>query len=313
MTNQVNVENVLKQAEQINNAVAKHNKENSKYEGFREATKGRLLDELKAYNEKYGTDLTLEDTEKLRNEYVSAVSNIQNETEHLAEVLKAVDENDLKKVSELTGLDISQDTIKMPRIDIDMEEMEKQADRAYEQAVGDATGVNEAVNGAIDFSNKLDQKVGEQQVEDDSEEVQEEEKSAPEIPSFFAGNKVSSQSDAGKKESQTKENTVPNFSEVANKEVEEKEDSKPSSAPDFSKMFSGLNSSGETKQEEKPTKEEDSSKDGNIGKFIGGFNFEPQAKETSSKEEEDKVANAIKNQKPQIPQFNFGSIDEDDE
>lgn len=317
MSNQVNVDEILKQAEQINNAVAKHNNENQKFEGYREATKKRLADEIKKYNQEYGTNLTLEDTEALQKEYVDAVRTINSNTKHLKEVLEAVQENDLKKVSELTGLNIEQETIKMPRIDIDMDEMEKQADKAFNQvnantsqdniALGFGVGAEEITE--VDEEDEVPQvNFGSFTTESDNSD-DEQPVSQPNIRSFFDGNKVSQESKASEKESQTTENTIPNFSSVFKAGSQQQEETKEEPVlkkPDFSNMFKS------TSQESDNSQKNDS-ESGQIGSFLQGFNANAKPKQSPSASDNKKIEDALKGQSQNIPTFNFGSIDIDED
>src|SRR5690606_28831688 len=126
----------------------------------------------------------------------------------------AIDDNDIKKVMELTGIDIEQDSIKMPVINIDMDEMEKQADKAFKQVEQNNSDIPKVFGLGVEDI----EAINEEEVEDGEEwedEVEEEDDDyvAPDnskIQSFFQGAKASQQSEASKKENQTAENTVPN-------------------------------------------------------------------------------------------------------
>lgn len=300
METQVNVEDILKRAEQINIQITKHNSNNQKQEGYREATRKQLINQVNEYNQKYGTAISIEDTESLQREYINELQSIHTETNKLENVLDAVKANDIARVSELTGIDISQDTIKMPEIDIDIETLEKQADKAYEDAMSDIAlteGVAEVQQGLT----AEDIEVKSENVEDDNESTT----PPTDFSNLFGGTKVSGGSKASDEDQQTKSNTEPNFENVfgqssgakVNEEVVET--SKTVETPNFSAMFSQVKT--ETKKEE-PIKEAE-----DIGSFVQGF-AQPKSDDTSSRDTSN-VDNALKNQT--IPVFNFGTIDDE--
>lgn len=323
----VNVDEILKQAEKINNAIVKHNNENQKYEGFREATKNRLIEQINDYNNQYGTSLSLEDPDSLQKEYVKVVKEIFTTTKHMEEVLQAVQENDIKKVSELTGIDIAQDTIKLPQFNIDMDEMEKQADKAYRDTLNHNKDVQQAVGTNLGVSEDEIVEVEENEDEDEEEVlfdpsalnlddgVDDEDKDnaadQPNIRSFFDGIKIAPESEASKKESQTEENTEPNFSNIFSSIGQDEDNSKQNNpkeetnVPDFSNMFAKVkDETEENEDEDKDSKE--------IGSFIENFKTDDVKKDSGKTNKDKKIDDALK-QQPHFPAFDFGDINLDED
>jgi uncharacterized protein YecA (UPF0149 family) len=327
MNNQV--DQILKQAEAINQAIEKHNIENQKQEGFREATKKRLVEQLEEYNRLFGTSLTLEDTEGIQKEYEKAFMEIVTESKKMQEVLKAVQENDIQKVSQLTGIDIEQDTIKVPAINVDMDEMERQAEKAFKEVVDNNTIVQQTTGFGVPANQPQPQlqpsDVQETIVETVAEEDEEEPAPSepvfrPDIRSFFDGKKVAPESQAGTQQAQTEQNTIPNFSNIfgggqasqgggnGQPQSQPQPQQKPAGLPDFSNMFKkNQQQEGQAQQPtQEPVKEPE-----NISAFLSGFKFQGETKNEGKNDA--KVEEALKNQSIPVPQFNFGSIDVDDE
>ncbi|MGF2715647.1 hypothetical protein ACQUY5_25915 [Bacillus cereus] len=121
------VEDVLKEAEKINKQVAVHNQNNSKNEGIRIAKKQEIEKLFASFNAKHGTQLTPDNTEGIEQEYQSSAYGAFNETKHLKQVLQAIEEGNISEVMSLTGVDVAQDTLKIPRMHVDLDELEKQA------------------------------------------------------------------------------------------------------------------------------------------------------------------------------------------
>ncbi|AFQ29833.1 hypothetical protein P4493_05715 [Bacillus thuringiensis] len=121
------VEQVLEEAQKLNKQVAVHNQNNSKNEGMRMAKKQEIVRLFEAFNKKHGTQLTPDDTKGIETEYQNAAYGVYNESKHLKEVLKAIEEGDIPQVMALTGVDVSQDTLNIPRMHVDLDELEKQA------------------------------------------------------------------------------------------------------------------------------------------------------------------------------------------
>ena len=259
------VESVLKQAEGINKRIVEHNNANRKNEGIREATKNSLVEQLNEFNALYGTNLSLDNMEELQKVYVDSVKDIHANSKHLEEVLKAVDENDIKKVTALTGINIEEDIIKLPRIDIDMDEMEKHAEKAYKQTLESANQSNNLMG----YSEpEVIQSIGDEEDENSIQEVpfagvqielpEEEEEEGisftPQETNAQQGVRAIFDANLGNKPSEPKEEqptSAPinfgNFGQV--KQEETVEESKPL---DFSSMTFG-DSKQEEKQEEPAT------------------------------------------------------------
>lgn len=171
------VEQILGHAEQLNESVAKHNNENSRLEGHKESTLKRLEKQLSEYNQKFGTDLKLEDSEALAEEYKKSVYEIHSKSQYIESVLKAIQDNDVTGLQELTGVDVKQEAIKVPEIHIDMEEMEKQAEKAFEEVQDDTSQV-QGVLGAFN----QDLGVSDEGVEVVKEEEEQSTESTPQVP-----------------------------------------------------------------------------------------------------------------------------------
>ncbi|MED3148856.1 hypothetical protein P4370_11950, partial [Bacillus thuringiensis] len=86
------VEQVLEEAQKLNKQVAVHNQNNSKNEGMRMAKKQEIVRLFEAFNKKHGTQLTPDDTKGIETEYQNAAYGVYNESKHLKEVLKAIEE-----------------------------------------------------------------------------------------------------------------------------------------------------------------------------------------------------------------------------
>lgn len=313
----INVDEILKQAELINKQINQHNNEMRKQEGIREATKSQLMEELNAFNKEYGTDLNLEDTDALQKVYLDSVKEIYSNKQHLQQVLEAVGNGDTKLVSELTGLDIGQDIIQMPRININMDEMEKQADKAYKQVVNET----QETNNLLGVSEPIAEVDATQEEEEEEEgllsfgstnlSIEDEEPSfKPSTPTVnpqqdvraFFGNKLSPQSEAHKEENQTVENTTPNFSAAFNSKNNNTTSSEDSKPLDFSKMFNNVHVDTEEKKEETGS---------NINSFLSGFSNVANNKEKTGSTPN--VEEALKKQNTAPPKMNFSSFSIDDE
>ncbi|PHE64205.1 hypothetical protein COF68_04995 [Bacillus toyonensis] len=335
---QVNIEEILKQADAINKQVAKHNSDNQKSEGMREATRTRIISQLNEFNSMYGTSLTVDNTELFQETYKNAVISIHNETQQLSQVLEAVRNNDVKLVTQLTGIDIAQDTIKMPRIDINLDEMEKHADKSLKIAqdnatiegalVGEETEVEtpqeeEVVdtNAVKDFFANVNKQAQETKIADNiqagvsgaiqtpTEPAQPVQQTQQETPLFQFGGNVTPEPEQQKQESQPAQQTQQPIQftgfNVPSQPTQPVQEEKPkATVPDFSRMFGGSQPQEEEKVEEKPA---------DVPSFIGNFKQEGQPSTPKPIESNSKLEDALANQGQNMPEMNFGSIDIEDE
>lgn len=215
------VQQLLQNAQKLNEQVVKHNEQSKKFEGYREATLKQINTMVDEYNAEYGTSITLDDMKTLQDEYTKEVQVIYNNSKQLTEVLNAIQSNDMRKVKELTGVDVTQDTLTVPNLNIDFDEMEKQAELTYSKAKTELDDINMFGSTTEESIEDLDsssfQGVDEGVEEPESEDVGvvEEEKASetPDFSSMFNAVKVEDGDDEKEDEEGDINNFLTNFGE----------------------------------------------------------------------------------------------------
>lgn len=298
------VEDVLREAEKVNQQVAKHNQENSKNEGIRIAKKQEIEKLFTNFNAKHGTQLSPDNTEGIETEYKNAVYGVHSQTKHLNEVMQAIQENDIKKVTALTGVDIAQDTIKMPRMNVDLEEMEKYANNTLEMQQQDTN----LVSGLVGNSEQVTQ-VNEGVVTQSEEEAeQEQQNSSKDIQNMFktkiAEGKANQQANQVNEEVATTQETVVqqqasapvfNFGGQAKQEEVVEEAQVQQSAPKFNFGQTA------TPVEETPVQEEPVQQQQTAPNFSFGQAKQEEVVEETPVQEEQQV----EEEKRKAPKFSF--------
>ncbi|PGF05323.1 hypothetical protein [Bacillus toyonensis] len=238
------VEQVLAEAQKLNKQVAVHNQNNSKNEGMRIAKKQEIARLFETFNKKHGTQLTPEDTKAIETEYQNAAYGVFNESKHLKEVLKAIEDGYIPQVMALTGVDVSQDTLNIPRMHVDLDELEKQAGNSLKIQQEDTNLVNGIVGDAEQIVETNEEIL--ETTEDEAEEQQE--ASTENLKNFFQAKVAEGQ--ANQQATQISQAVANQQStiQVPKQEVEETpvQEVKTAEAPKF-------NFGSETKKEESET------------------------------------------------------------
>lgn len=125
----MNIKELLGKVSKVNAAIKKHNEEHKQTKWELERRKQELDTEIVKYNEQFGTELTLDNLDTIKDEYTNVVTSVTENMVTMEKALALQEEGKVDAIRKLLGVDGKVETLSKIELDmsdlVSVEEIEK--------------------------------------------------------------------------------------------------------------------------------------------------------------------------------------------